>query len=341
MTKEHLNKNIRMLIVCTMVGILLFALGWAGNLAISLLISNAMGFTVRYCKIWLAKAYPDLNLSLQYGYSALIAIVVWGFVPILIRYQFNPEAVNQSLGQYVTIIFVCIIVVAIISYLYYRNEQFYLLQQELDKAEIARVKQDKKMLETQLRLLQSQIEPHFLFNTLANIQALINIEPKSASKMLMALTSLLRQSLNRTRDESLTLSHELRFNKAYLAIQQIRLGDRLRVEFDVSDQIVDNMLFPPLLLQPLIENAVVHGIEPMAEGGLVKLSIHIEDSQLHIEIYNDCALEPVAPTHKGHGVGLTNIRERLEQIYHGEATLAFDKTQTGSVTVTMEIPINV
>lgn len=329
-----------MAIICTLVAALIFVLGWAKSFYISLIISLGLGFTIRYTKIWLRVRNPKLNLGLQYVFASLISIAIWVVLPVVYMYKVSPNSVSESLSAYLFFFIFSCVIAAILSYLYYRTEQSFVLQQALDKAEIARVKQDKELLETRLRLLQSQIEPHFLFNTLANIQALIKIEPKMASKMLIALTALLRQSLNRTRDEWLTLSHELRFNKAYLAIQQIRLGDRLSISYEISDKILDTMHFPPMLIQPLIENAVVHGIEPISEGGEIVLSIDVKDKNLIIKITNDCSSDSTQDGHQGHGVGLKNIQERLKQLY-GEAAKFTCESQQQRYTAQMEVPVHV
>jgi sensor histidine kinase YesM len=335
---NNFKKNIKLAIICSGVGGFLFLIGWATYLWLSLIISLGMGFTIRYSKIAFGHFKPTLKLPWQYFFSVMGAITLWGILPISIRYKMNE--VDIQLSSYLSVFLIGIMVVSILTYLYYRTEQAFLLQQALDKAEISRVKQDKVILETQLRLLQSQIEPHFLFNTLANIQALISMEPRQASKMLTALTSLLRQSLTRTRDKASTIGHELRFNKAYLAIQQIRLGDRLQVTFNITDQLQDTMQFPPMLLQPLIENAVVHGIEPLSEGGKVELSISIENNKLKISIYNDSPDTGLDKKHKGHNIGLNNIRSRLEQLYEGKADFTYNDQYEGGVLVVIKVPIN-
>lgn len=341
MIRASFHKNLRMAAICTFVAFLLYFFGLADHFTISLIISFGIGFTTRYGKLILAKYKPTLRLATQYLISSSLAILLWAITPMVVLYNFRPEEVTAAINTYAIILVSALIVTAILSYLYYRTEQSFILQQALDKAEIARVKQDKEILETRLRLLQSQIEPHFLFNTLANIQALISIDPKKSSKMLTALTSLLRQSLNRTRDEWLTLSHELRFNKAYLAIQQIRLGDRLQIHYDISDKIIDSIQFPPMLIQPLIENAVIHGIEPIPEGGNIDFKIAIHEGFLDIKIINDCAKATDSESHKGHGIGLNNIKERLTQLYGDESSFSYNNQDKGRVIVKMKVPVNV
>jgi|OM-RGC.v1.004825857 sensor histidine kinase YesM len=332
-------KDLRLLLICCLIGTLLFLIDLSTYLWLSVSIAIVMGFTIRYSKIMLMHYFPKMPLPIQYAIASLFAITLCASIPAWLSAQFHIKTLNLALDAYINIMLITTVITILISYLYYRNEQSYLLQQALDKAALERSEQDKKLLETQLRLLQSQIEPHFLFNTLANIQALIAIEPKTASKMLSALTSLLRQSLTRTRDEWLTINQELKFNRAYLAIQQIRLGERLQTQFDITDQLSDTMLLPPMLLQPLIENAVVHGIEPLKNGGLLSLTIAVHNNKLQFTIYNDCQ-EHESHSHKGHNIGLQNIKDRLSQLYGDAAQFSFSYLENG-VKVYMEVPINV
>ena len=287
------------------------------------------------------KVRPQTPLPLVYTAAVLFAVAIWGLIPVLVRYRLLAADNSVSLLNYLPALLIGTGATLVLSYIYFSREQAFALQQALDRAEINRINKEKEVLETRLRLLQSQIEPHFLFNTLANIQALITIEPKQANKILAALTALLRQSLNRTRQEWLTLGDELRFNKAYLAIQQIRLGDRLRVTLDISEKVQDNLLFPPMLLQPLIENAIVHGIEPLRQGGELRLSIQLAAQRLFISIYNDGSPSVTPSAHQGHSVGLGTTRERVRQIYGDTAVFSFEDQGTCGVLVKIEVPIHV
>jgi len=344
MLSENQQKNLKLAIICILIGVAIYAAGWADYLWLSLLISMGLGFTTRYSKIWLNRLRPQAPLWMQYFLSGLIAVGLWGLLPLGLRYRQLVGSSSEDLSYYLPALLTIGLSTLIISYVYYSRERFFLLQQALDKAEVARVKKDMEALEIRLRLLQSQIEPHFLFNSLANIQALIHIEPKQASKMLLALTSLLRQSLKRTRQEWAVLADELSFNKAYLAIQEIRLGERLRVHFDISDRVRNDLLFPPMLLQPLIENAVVHGIEPLGQGGELHLTITVADQLLLIELYNDGSLSQQPTGHQGHHVGLKNTRERLHQLYGKAASFSIreqaprNKEKQSGVLVKMEVP---
>lgn len=336
---NNLKSNLKLTAICIFIGIVIYLFGWAKYLLVSVLISLGIGFTIRFSRYWLRSQYPRMGLSLQYFFSVLLSFLVWGVTPILFGVMRSSGEYIDDLQKYLGIFFIGGLTMILVSFVYYRSEQSLELKRSLYKVELEQVQKDKLLLETQLRLLQSQIEPHFLFNTLANIQALIAVDTKQASKMLVALTSLLRQSLDRTRTEWLTLGHELRFNKAYLEIQKIRLGDRLSVEYHITDKLTDDILFPPMLLQPLLENAVTHGIEQLKSGGTVKLTIERDEETIVISIVNNC--DPGGSQRNGTQVGLSNVQQRLIQLYGDQAVFNYDDGEAGLVNVTLEVPINV
>ncbi len=196
-----------------------------------------------------------------------------------------------------------------------------------------RVKQDRLQhlaTEAQLRLLQGQIEPHFLFNTLANVQSLLDRDTPRARLMLESFTDYLRASLGQLRHTDSTLAAELAMVRSYLTLLQIRMEDRLRFEIDASDEAMAAAL-PTLLLQPLVENAIEHGLEPKIEGGRICIRARIVDGQLDICVDDD-GLGPDAPRRgrrNGSGMALTNIRERLHTRYGGRAALTLAPQAVG------------
>ncbi|OFA00301.1 sensor histidine kinase YpdA [Duganella sp. HH101] len=197
-----------------------------------------------------------------------------------------------------------------------------------------RVKQDRLLhqaMEAQLRLLQAQIEPHFLFNTLANVQSLLERDTPRARLMLESFTDYLRASLGQLRHTDSTLEAELAMVRSYLTLLQIRMEDRLRFEIDASDDALAASL-PTLLLQPLVENAIEHGLEPKIEGGRVRIRARVADGQLDICVDDDgLGLDgPRRPRRRGNGMALPNIRERLRTRYGGKATLTLTPQAVGT-----------
>lgn len=337
---KNLHKDLRLGIVCVGLGLFVYAVGWAQILWLSILLSLGMGFTTRYSKVVLNHLVPRISLPMQYFLAALFAVGLWGVLPLVLHYHTFSDVTSTQFDGYLSSLVIICVVTLVFGYFYYSRERTLQLQQALDRAELTRAHKEAQMLKMRLRLLQSQIEPHFLFNTLANVQALISVEPRQASKMLMSLTALLRCSLERTRQEWVTLGDELKFNQSYLALQKVRLGDRLRVHFDVADDVREEMPFPPLLLQPLIENAVVHGIEPLRGGGDLHVDIATRDKHLVIRLYNDAPSTPGRDGHQGHQVGLSNTQDRLRWLYGDDASFSYRELASQGVWVTMEIPLH-
>lgn len=211
----------------------------------------------------------------------------------------------------------------------YRNEM-------IEQEKIKRLAVEKESLSANLRMLQAQIEPHFLFNTLSNILSLIDSRPDKGKSMLLNLTKYLRTSLSRTLPEKTTLSQEISMIKAFLDIQKIRMDERLKYRIDVADNLWQHS-FPPMLLQPLVENAVKHGLEPKVDGGEIIIRATRENDLLKIE---------VADTGLGFSdfdkpnVGIANVRERLSLLFGERGRLMIEENKPQGVRTTIEVPIN-
>ncbi len=180
--------------------------------------------------------------------------------------------------------------------------------------------------------LQSRIRPHFLFNTLNTAIALVRAEPAKAETLLEDLSDLFRHALV-DQGASVTLSEEIALAKRYLAIEQLRFGDRLQVEWDVEDE-ATTALVPPLLLQPLVENAVRHGVEPSASGAEIRISVEKRGSAVVIKVSNTV---PAGPGPAGAGVALRNVRDRLDLLHDVRGQFR-SGLKNGVFQVRMEIP---
>lgn len=226
---------------------------------------------------------------------------------------------------------------SLIFYFFYSRTQIMQTQALVREQEILRLAREKELTEAQLKLIQAQIEPHFLFNTLANIASLIDHDAFVAKKMLLDLNNYLRTALTRTREGRTTLTQELDILKAYLSILQVRMGARLHYAFDISPGL-EQMPLPPLLLQPLVENAVRHGLEPKVSGGEVRVSATMQENKLVLQV-TDTGVGFAPQWHDG--VGLSNIRARLEALYAGKAQFDISELASGGVKTVMQIPIEV
>lgn len=170
----------------------------------------------------------------------------------------------------------------------------------------------------ELRMLRTQIDPHFLFNSLNSISALTSIDAKRARDMTQRLSDFFRQSLGIEAQGKITLEEEVRLIGHFLAIEKVRFGARLGVRQEVDPAALPCLL-PPMILQPLVENAVKHGIGGLPEGGTVHIDARCEGSLLKVVVENDT--DPDTPPRKGNGVGLVNVRERLAAAYGHQASV--------------------
>jgi len=218
------------------------------------------------------------------------------------------------------------------------------MRAELAVAAAKEAEQAQQATETQLRVLQAQIEPHFLVNTLSNIHSLIERSPVDAQATLENLSILLRRSLKSTREQSITLGEEVEILRAYLDIQSIRMKDRLDYEISVPPAL-KLCLLPPLLLQPLVENAILHGLDT-PHGGWVKIKVVSGDGLLKVKVVDNGVGINVNSRRaaKGHGTGLKNVRSRLSKLYAKQGVLTIadrsveNNSQTG-VVVTISLPL--
>jgi LytS/YehU family sensor histidine kinase len=194
---------------------------------------------------------------------------------------------------------------------------------------------ERRLMEARMAALQAQVEPHFLFNTLALIGQLIETDPPEAARVHAHLIDYLRATLPqmRARDGG-TLGKQVELSKAYLAIMQARMKERLGVKFEVP-MFLGSAPFPPMMLQTLIENSIKHGLEPKIEGGTVTVRAFVEGATLNVEVCDDgVGIDPTADD----GVGLANIRERLQLLYGAQAELVIAMPSSGGACATIRLP---
>ena len=195
---------------------------------------------------------------------------------------------------------------------------------------------EKLATETRLKLLESQLEPHMLFNTLANLRVLIGVDPARATAMLDQLNDYLRATLAASRREgSHTLALEFQRLRDYLGLMSVRMGERLRCTLDLPDELATHPV-PPLLLQPLVENAIRHGLEPSVAGGDITVSARGVNGQLLITV-QDTGVGFDGPQHPG--FGLTQVRERLATAYGPQARLDCTSAAGQGTLVTLTLPL--
>jgi two-component system LytT family sensor kinase len=198
----------------------------------------------------------------------------------------------------------------------------------------------KRLLsEAELKALRTQVDPHFLFNTLNTIADLITTQPAQAEQMIERLAECFRYALAKHSLPLSTLSDELDFARQYLSIEQVRFGERLRVQLSRGNTRGDETV-PSLLLQPLLENAIKHGLATLRDGGCVSVQAHLESDHLRLQVEDDGVGICRDAMHRG-GVGLRNVRQRLDALYSQAATMMVDPGATGrGTTVTIRVPLH-
>ena len=203
---------------------------------------------------------------------------------------------------------------------------------------------ERQLAQAKLQVLQAQVEPHFLFNTLSAIDFLIETDPPRASQMQKALITYLRGALPQMRQQSSTLGREMRLIKSFLELIKMRMEDRLDVDFQVPEG-AESADFPPMMLQSLVENAIKHGIEPKPEGGKVTVAARIQNGQLWVEVKDTGVGIPntdrLESATSGTGLGLQNIRERLAMLYPGKSRLILVSDDTQGTAVKIVVPYQV
>ena len=198
----------------------------------------------------------------------------------------------------------------------------------------------RQAMQAQLQLLQAQIEPHMLFNTLANLQGLISFDPDRAQLLLDQLIQYLRATLSSSRAGTTTLGQEFALMQAYLGLMAVRMGARLAYTLELPDELRDVKL-PPMLLQPLVENAIQHGLEPKIEGGHISVQASAVGDMLILTVADDgLGLDHPGQT-KGTQLGVSNIRERLHVMHGDSASLALDANPPGGVTARLTLPLTI
>lgn len=266
------------------------------------------------------------------GYTLAFAINGRNFLVLLVSYP--------RVG---IMIFLIGLVVSFVWYLV-MDGQTRSLRAEADEArarEAASAAQ-KQATDAELRALQAQIEPHFLFNTLANVQALIDYEPAKARQMLESFIEYLRATLDASRRTQGTLADEVAMLQRYLLLMQVRMGTRLQTVWEIEPDLL-NLPLAPLLLQPLVENAIKYGLEPKIEGGTITLRATQKAGRVQIVVQDDgigmhAASTARKPPSDGSGTGLKNVLARLQFTRGANATLRVTDTPGGCVAV-MEFDI--
>ena len=261
------------------------------------------------------------------------------FIAILIL---RPAALSLNYfkpGIILNFAIVSVLVSCVLLFAYLIQERDMLARERLAAEQRRALESERQALEAQLRMLQAQIEPHFLYNTLANAVGLIQPAPERARLLLERLIDYLRATLSASRDSDALLQGEIETITAYLELMKLRMGERLRYRIELADN-ATHLPMPPMLLQPVIENAISHGLEPKIEGGEIVLTAQVEKDHLHILIRDTgVGFQTLTCSKLGGGVGLSNLRERIAALYGRHGSLHITENASGGVSVSLRIPL--
>lgn len=310
------------LVISSLLAVLRYGLAGFAPLSFGPLALLVLWLTL-FSAFWLCLLHPVqrrfshwLLASLALGGIALItALSSWGFNLFLTSAMELEQVPLASVAENTIIAFLIAVVIL----------RFLAVHAELQH-------RDLQLAGARFDTLQARIKPHFLFNTLNSIAVLISLRPKDAEAALLDLSDMMRSSVGRENPDW-TLAQEVDICTKYLGIEKLRMGDRLDWQIDVQDQAA-SLRFPQLALQPLVENAVLHGIQNNPDGGSIDLSVKFESDLLRIELRNTAASQK--DTHAGSGQALANIEARLEAFFH--QVRRFDVERQGQEFVaTMEL----
>jgi signal transduction histidine kinase len=286
---------------------------------------------------WPAQAFSHATAALAYAVVHTAIMLVCKAVIVPARHAIGgPEwwtrAGHEFLMQLDWLLMTYLFFVGLAYAFAYRRQS--------ESAAINAAALETRLVEARLQALQRQLHPHFLFNTLNTIGGLLHVDPQAADRMVDRLGDLLRMTLDASVAQEVPLQEELEVVEKYLEIEQTRFGDRLHVTLDVAPDTLD-VLVPNLLLQPLVENAIRHGVAPKARPGWIEIRARRAGARLRLEVCDSGdGVAPERLSALNGGVGLQNTRERLEHLYPGRHQLVFSNLERG-FSVTVAIPFTV
>jgi LytS/YehU family sensor histidine kinase len=287
------------------------------------------------CKAAPIQKSTGQRLWLTHVIAAAILSLLWVLLARLLAYGLSQMLAFQGLDLRLASQLSVLFGAGFLLYLLSVASHYVILAiEDSNKAE-ARLKETSLLArDAELKALKAQVNPHFLFNSLNSISALTSVDPAKAREMCILLAEFLRMTLGLGEKASVPLSEELSLLHRYLAIEKVRFGARLQMEEDIQEGTMSVQL-PPLLLQPLVENAVTHGIANLPNGGRVRLSGQSRDARISLAIEN--TFDPESTPMQKSGLGLKNVRDRLEARYGKEASMRVS-AENGNFRVELSFP---
>lgn len=309
------------------------------NLITSQIIGLMIFFTIHAGYILRFHLYKKDRMTL---WTTIVFLLTGSAVGVFLLFATGSFLANVSMSKalaenYTTLLqslFLAILFGGIIIYFFKSKERIIKAESALQKQQISNLDYERRLLETNLRRMQAQIEPHFLFNTLSNVLGLIDTNPGQGKSMLQSFTHYLRTTLDYTRSDSATLGDEIKIVSSYLEIFQVRMGKRLNYTIDIPQELL-TMAFPPMLLQPLVENSIKHGLEPQLQGG--NIVIRAEKFAERVKIIVEDTGQGLK-CDSGTGVGITNVQKRLHALFAHRARFILEDNNPQGLRVVIEVP---
>jgi sensor histidine kinase YesM len=339
--KEHITKKsvieslLYTFVFDTIIAIFLTAIHFGDTFLVTFIISQCIGLSICTC-VLIALHFSPSDRPIWQTLRVAVALIAGGlcgsYLGAIVS-GLGPSIIFEKtpLFQLLTI---GVIFGSIITYFFTSREQIAQSQIQIQEEQIRRLTSEKKLAEANLKLLQAQIEPHFLFNTLSNVLSLLDTNPTKGKSMLVDFIQYLRTSLSKIREQKATLGQEMEMIQAYLNIFKVRMGDRLHFKIDLPKHL-EAISFPPMLIQPLVENAIKHGLEPKVDGGDILISGEEKNGILRLEVVDSGG---GFKEEKNFGMGLSNIRERLQSLYGNSGRLILEENQPNGLKATIEVP---
>jgi signal transduction histidine kinase len=332
--KHELRDAMRVALISVAVGLMLTLLnptlyGLIDNLVYSLCIGQCINAGITLVSRWSGAEAENRS----FGYLLIRGIVV---VPIGLFVGLNLAALLRgnptglAVLNHAAIFALPVTMITSIGVTY-----FFWSRARLADAATAHAEVQRLMAEARLKMLQAQIEPHMLFNTLANLRTLVDVDPQRAQAMIDQLIVYLRGTLVASRNTTTTLAQEFTQLRAYLELMQVRMATRLRFELDLPDALRD-VAVPPMLLQPLVENAIRHGLEPKIAGGTIAVSASTTNGMLTVDVSDDGVGLTDESTEPGYG--LVHVRERLQTLHGDAGRLTIEPVAGGGVRARVVLP---
>lgn len=288
------------------------------------------------CKATPAETSGFSRIAVTHGFAAVVISGLWVLLAKALAAGLSQFAMYDKLDQQVAGVHPLLFTSGFLLYLLAVALHYVMLS--LDQSRQAEQREAKANIlarDSELKALKAQVNPHFLFNSLNSISALTSVDAKRAREMCILLADFLRATLGLGEKTAIPVSEELALIRSFLAVEKVRFGARMMVQEYVDPQALD-CLVPPLLLQPLVENAVNHGVSNLLDGGWIKLEIRAVKDGLVLQVENN--FDRDTPPRKGTGTGLRNVRQRLETRYGHKATITLDNA-TDVFRVEMTIPV--